>query len=576
MSSYSLYNCTKILLPSIYWQNCSQSLVKAVGGRILAPSYVCCKNITVISDIVANNLAKDKWNCSFLLCNDLKQYYGTNETTHTTLGNLIIPLLISLIVLLIVGILVGVWMLKKERSYNNVMAVNDEYMTLRHVLPEIENTQNESAETRMTVNDEYTTLSHVFPEIANAQSESPEMIMYNHIQQLVRELHSQDWAMTNFQLTMKEQANAILYDPKLELARRHFKIKQKLGSGNFGKVYKGEIVGLFYPGSKTTVAIKTINDRSSLDDVTSLFCEIIILSNLSLHCNLVNMLGACTSNAEVDGNIFVLLEFCEKGDIKDYLIKNRNQFVNSFSESNSPRPINSRLFIQWAYDIAMGMAYLAEKRIMHGDLTTRNVLLGGGCQNKENNLTAKVADFGLSKQMTQDSYYKKMKKGLVPWKWTAFEYLENGEFEMKSDVWSYGVVIWEIFSLGKEPYSGCSLCDVLEMLKRGDHLPCPEDVEKISSWPATQVYEELAQKCFHLQVNHRASFSDLVYFIKTKLNDDELKCYDDVTNECNRQNALLLDDNTRDRLKSTTGRSPRLRRSTRLKMGLHDLIHTTQ
>ena len=130
----------------------------------------------------------------------------------------------------------------------------------------------------------------------------------------------------------------------------------------------------------------------------------------------------------------------------------------------------------------------------------------------------------------------------------AFEYLQNGKFEMKSDVWSYRVVVWEMFSLGKEPYSTLTYHHVFEMLKRAEHLGCPEDEEKISIWSATVVYEELAQNFFDLQVNERSSFADLVVVIKSELSIGEVKCYNDVTNEYNRRSALLLDDNTTRRL----------------------------
>ena len=136
----------------------------------------------------------------------------------------------------------------------------------------------------------------------------------------------------------------------------------------------------------------------------------------------------------------------------------------------------------------------------------------------------------------------------------AFEYLQNGKFEMRPGAWSYEVIVWEMFSLGKEPYSTLTYHHVFEMLKREEHLGCTEDVEKISIWSATVVYEELAQKNFDLQINERSSFADLVVVIKAELSIGELKCYNDVTNEYNRRSALLLDDNTRRRLQSAVGR----------------------
>ena len=136
-------------------------------------------------------------------------------------------------------------------------------------------------------------------------------------------------AAINPKMTLNEQVHVIPYVPKLEMSREYFNIQTMLGSGNFGTVLKGETTGLFYPGSKTTVAIKTINDKSRKDDVDSLLCEIKILSNLNLHCNLVSMIGACTSDASITGEFWLLLEFCKNGDLKTFMTKNIYRRPNS-------------------------------------------------------------------------------------------------------------------------------------------------------------------------------------------------------------------------------------------------------
>ena len=94
-------------------------------------------------------------------------------------------------------------------------------------------------------------------------------------------------------------------------------------------------------------------------------------------------------------------------------------------------------------------------------------------------LVAKVSDFGLSKTFYDNIRYKKQKRHYVPWKWMALEYLQNGHLTITSDVWSYGVVLWEIFSLGKEPYMTANLDDMLAELKNGYCLPCPEEALKV-------------------------------------------------------------------------------------------------
>ena len=202
----------------------------------------------------------------------------------------------------------------------------------------------------------------------------------------------------------------------------------------------------------------------------------------------------------------------------------------------------------------MGMAYLAEKRIMHGDLAARNILLDKEFKEGELRPIAKISDFGLSKQLRFKKYYIKQERQEVPWKWMAFEFLENGKFQMKSDVWSYGVVIWELFSLGREPYPGEEFDSVFDKLVGGYHLTCPDGVEKISSWPANAIYDVLAQMCFNFDVEQRSSFSEIIIFIQNRLNKKELDEYEEQTNQYRRRNTLLLDENTKRRLKNKLGR----------------------
>ena len=291
-------------------------------------------------------------------------------------------------------------------------------------------------------------------------------------------------------LSLNEQFNVFSYVPKLELSRKFFTVSDEmLGAGNFGKVFKGEATGLFYPESKTTVAIKTINNACSKNEVESLFCEIKILSNLSLHFNLVNMMGACTTSPGKHKEMWLLLEFCELGDMKTFMKQNYKELEKCFISYKRSGKINNRFLIRWAYDIAKGMEYLTSKHVMHGDLAARNILLSGG---KDGHLIAKISDFGLSKGMYTSKYYKKMERKYVPWKWMAFEFLDNGKFQLKSDVWSYGVVVWELFSFCEEPYERLGFDDVLSKLKEGYYLPCPKRVYSIKNWRASGFYEYLS------------------------------------------------------------------------------------
>jgi serine/threonine protein kinase len=267
------------------------------------------------------------------------------------------------------------------------------------------------------------------------------------------------------------------------------------------------------------------------------------------------MMGACTSDVQNEREIWMLLEFCANGDLKNFLVEKREQFKASF-EQNEPFNVdnlNSRLLLRWAFDIVKGMEYLSLKRIMHGDLATRNILLGsGGGEDNDQHLAAKISDFGLSKSMYRRRYYRKTERNEVPWRWMAYEYLENDKFKMKSDVWSYGVVIWEIFSLGKTPYGSQSYDEVYTSLAQGYSLPCPEEAMKISDWPAEEIYAELSSKCFKIEEEERPSFSDLVKIIESMLNEEEIRNYELSKEHYLEKSKLLLDYETRKRLHATS------------------------
>ena len=111
----------------------------------------------------------------------------------------------------------------------------------------------------------------------------------------------------------------------------------------------------------------------------------------------------------------------------------------------------ANLFTKWGYEIAKGMEYLFSKNVMHGDLAARNILMGGA-EGSKGSFIAKIADFGLSKTFYDKNYKYKKRERAVPFKYMDIDFLTSGELKLTSDIWSFGVVLWEIFSLGEEPY----------------------------------------------------------------------------------------------------------------------------
>merc|ERR1719411_47982 len=119
------------------------------------------------------------------------------------------------------------------------------------------------------------------------------------------------------------------------------------------------------------------------------------------------MLGSCKTNLEQDGQLWLLLEYCSEGDLKSFMIKHREEFNSSMTNKIQVNGLDERLFLKWGFHIAKGMEYLSSKRIMHGDLAARNILLSNGGGDKNHHLIGKISDFGLSKNLYQNNYYKK-------------------------------------------------------------------------------------------------------------------------------------------------------------------------
>ena len=186
------------------------------------------------------------------------------------------------------------------------------------------------------------------------------------------------------------------------------------------------------------------------------------------------------------------------------------------------------------------MEYLENNRIMHGDLAARNVLLGDNILN-DNYPTAKVADFGLAKNFYGNVKYEKTSRLLVPWRWMAIEYLKDDFFTLKSDVWSYGVTLWEIFSFSRTPYGRQEYDEVLRKLESGYKLIFPDDGKGITSWSPEQMYEEMSGGCFVMNPDVRQNFSGIVKTLEAYLTTEEKTIWSRMneTYECTRATKYL-------------------------------------
>ncbi|KAK0090118.1 hypothetical protein PV325_002950 [Microctonus aethiopoides] len=298
-------------------------------------------------------------------------------------------------------------------------------------------------------------------------------------------------------------------DPKWEFPRSRLTIEQVLGEGEFGRVLRAKAVDIGgWPGP-ITVAVKTLKEDASGSELSDLLSEYQLLKEAQ-HPNVIRLLGACTSSG---GPVYLIIEFAEFGSLRNYLRRSRHlesegrvpcsTLLLSASPGNgrdelqdaSPNyTITPHDILSFAWQISKGMAYLADIKLVHRDLAARNVLLATG-------KVCKISDFGLTRDVYEDDAYLKRSKGRVPVKWMAPESLADHVYTSKSDVWSFGVLLWELVTLGASPYPGVDVHNLYNFLKGGYRMERPANC-------SIQLYK-LMVSCWHDEAGMRPSFKEL-------------------------------------------------------------------
>lgn len=276
-----------------------------------------------------------------------------------------------------------------------------------------------------------------------------------------------------------------------EFPYENIKLLNELGSGAFGVVYKGELVQ--ESGKILPCAVKALKPSATKVEIKDLYNELEIMVNVGHHPNLVNLIGACTQ----DDHLLVIIELAENGCLLDFLKKSREQIGN-----NTTSGLTEDMKTSVAVDVARGMAHLASCRCIHRDLAARNVLLG-------KDYVAKVSDYGMARDVYEQLMYKKETQGKLPLKWMAIESLETYTFTMESDVWAYGVLLWEIESGGLKPYAGLSAVDLIEQLKKGYRMEKPNGC-------SDKMYQVM-RDCWNANPNMRPTFDELIVRLESTI-----------------------------------------------------------
>ena len=275
----------------------------------------------------------------------------------------------------------------------------------------------------------------------------------------------------------------------------------ELGQGNFGRVFKGMVHGIVPGEDETTVAVKNLLEEDNEAAVKAFLHEAKIMSRFD-HPSIVKLLAVSITTSP----FYLVFEFMSEGDLNEFLLQKASSKhkrvmnpspLRSRTESalsNDPSELCCEQLLYICHQIAEGMKYLADNNHVHRDLATRNCLVG-------EKLVVKIGDFGMSQHLYHNDYYRVHGEAALPVRWMPPESIVYGTFTTETDVWSFGVVMWEVFSFAMQPYFGKSNEEVCELVRRGAHLDCPETCPN-------EVYG-LMQSCWSLTPNNRPSFKDL-------------------------------------------------------------------
>ncbi|XP_005406416.1 PREDICTED: vascular endothelial growth factor receptor 1 isoform X2 [Chinchilla lanigera] len=349
------------------------------------------------------------------------------------------------------------------------------------------------------------------------------------------------------EVPLDEQCERLPYDAsKWEFARERLKLGKSLGRGAFGKVVQASAFGIKKSPTCRTVAVKMLKEGATANEYKALMTELKILTHIGHHLNVVNLLGACTKQG---GPLMVIVEYCKYGNLSNYLKSKRDLFFlnkdaalhtepkkenpepgleqdkkprldsvtssesfasSGFQEDKSlsdveeeedsddfyKQPITMEDLISYSFQVARGMEFLSSRKCIHRDLAARNILLS------ENNVV-KICDFGLARDIYKNPDYVRKGDTRLPLKWMAPESIFDKIYSTKSDVWSYGVLLWEIFSLGGSPYPGVQMDeDFCSRLKEGMRMRAPE-------YATSEIYQIMLD-CWHKDPKERPRFAELV------------------------------------------------------------------
>uniref|UniRef100_A0A8C1F9W9 Vascular endothelial growth factor receptor 3 n=1 Tax=Cyprinus carpio carpio TaxID=630221 RepID=A0A8C1F9W9_CYPCA len=339
------------------------------------------------------------------------------------------------------------------------------------------------------------------------------------------------------EVPLEEQCEYLPYDSsQWEISRDRLHLGKVLGHGAFGKVIEASIFGHDKKTCSNTVAVKMLKEGATASEHKALMSELKILIHIGNHLNVVNLLGACT---KTNGPLMVIVEYCKYGNLSNFLRAKREFFLpyrvreinnmmiyqhdrqpSTTSSINPPMqsrvavddlwktPLTIEDLICYSFQVARGMEFLVSRKCIHRDLAARNILLS------ENNVV-KICDFGLARDIYKDPDYVRKGNARLPLKWMAPESIFDKVYTSQSDVWSFGVLLWEIFSLGASPYPGIQIDeDFCKRLKDGTRMRAPDNA-------SPKIYG-IMLACWQGEPRERPTFPALVEILGDLLQENSL------------------------------------------------------
>ncbi|XP_073709188.1 vascular endothelial growth factor receptor 2 [Garra rufa] len=350
-------------------------------------------------------------------------------------------------------------------------------------------------------------------------------------------------------MPMDEHCERLTYDAnKWEFPRDRLKLGEPLGRGAFGQVVEATAYGIEKATTCTTVAVKMLKEGATTSEYRALMSELKILIHIGHHLNVVNLLGACTKQG---GPLMVIVEYCKHGNLSSYLKSKRGEYspykkrtprmpcrrevqqeedlhegdlglgtstrldictgtavctrmgeptsatqLQDEQESSDWDHLTMEDLISYSFQVAKGMEFLASRKCIHRDLAARNILLS-------ENSVVKICDFGLARDVYKDPDYVRKGDARLPLKWMAPETIFDRVYTTQSDVWSFGVLLWEIFSLGASPYPGVCIDESFcRRLKEGTRMRAPD-------YATPEIYQTMLD-CWLDRPKERPTFTQLV------------------------------------------------------------------